>query len=338
MSLIIKKPGILSTIQDSGRRGYQKYGVIVNGAMDSFAMRAANLLVGNESNEAVIEATIVGPTVYFDSFSLIAICGGDFQPTIDGVKVPMWQPHIVKAGSTLKIGSACLGIRCYLAICGGFKLPFEMESRSTYLRAGFGGFSGRALRAGDFLETRKKSTISKAILSTIRSNENRSFYSIPCFISHHVKPLYSKNPLIRVIKGAHFELFTTQSKILFFKSSYKVLASSDRMGYRLKGAELGLKKSREIISEAVSFGTIQVPPDGQPIVLMADHQTIGGYPRIAEVISVDLPLMAQLNLGSSVHFQEISLHEAQKLYIKREQDLRLMEIGMKDILKKFGGS
>jgi antagonist of KipI len=328
---------MLSTIQDMGRRGYQKFGIIESGAMDKFALKAANILVGNDVTEAAFELTLIGPSIYFDSHTLVSICGGNFSPTINGEIVPQWRPVLLEEGSVLKMGPSKSGIRAYLAVAGGFDLPKEMDSRSTYLRAGIGGFQGRALQAGDVLEVRQETPVSKAILSTSFANKLKPYISISKSISKRVRPNYSSNPYIRVIKGTQFDLFTKESKELFFSSPFKVLPESDRMGYRLEGPQLGLSTVMEMISGVVSFGTIQVPSNGQPIVLMADHQTTGGYPKIAQVISVDLPLMAQLNLGTEVRFKEVTLQEAQELYVSREKDLRLIEYVMKEELKKFGG-
>jgi antagonist of KipI len=310
LSLKIVKPGVLSTIQDTGRRGYQKFGIIESGAMDHFALKAANILVGNVPNEAVIESTILGPTIYFDAPTLISICGGDFTATINGHVVPQWRPVFLEEGSILKMGSAKTGIRAYIAVSGGFDLPKEMDSRSTYLRAGIGGFHGRALQAGDVLNPRQEIASSIVNKFQVMADNEKPFMTSSKFISIWARPNYSSNPYIRVIKGAQFDLFTEESKVAFFNNSFKVLPDSDRMGYRLEGKPLELTAAKEMVSEAVSFGTIQVPSNGQPIVLMADHQTTGGYPKIAHVISVDLPLMAQLNFGSEVRFKEVSLQEA----------------------------
>jgi len=331
LSIKIIKPGLLSTIQDTGRKGYQKFGIIESGAMDSFAHRAANILVGNDMDAAAIEITILGPTILFTENSLIAICGGDFTVTINGKRLPQWCPVFVSEGSVLKFSGAKSQIRSYLAIAGGFDLPKEMGSYSTYLRAGIGGYMGRELRVGDVLNVGK----TKYSLGSFPTD--KSFIVISKYISNRVKPMYAANQVIRVIKGAQFDLFTQESKKLFFSKPYSVLPDSDRMGYRLEGATLALEQKQEMISAAVAFGTIQIPANGQPIILMADHQTTGGYPKIAQVISVDLPLLAQLNLGATIQFQEVTLQEAQSLYIKREQDLQQLQYIVKKELKNFIG-
>lgn len=233
------------------------------------------------------------------------------------------------------MGPVKFGARAYLAVAGGFKVEKKMGSRSTYLRGRLGGFEGRALQSGDVLNVRRDSQISKAILDYQFKKNEKPFLSCSQSIANKIKPGYSKRPVIRVTKGTHFDLFTQESKEIFFHEPFKVLPQSDRMGYRLEGQPIKLKEQQEMLSEAVSFGTVQVPANGQPIVLMADHQTTGGYPKIANVISVDLPVLAQLNVGDNIHFKEISLKKAQELYIKREKDLRIVGYGINKLLEKL---
>jgi antagonist of KipI len=335
MSIKIIKPGMLTTIQDIGRKGYQKYGVIESGAMDHFSIKAANILVGNSEEEAALEMTILGSTIQFEENSLIAITGGNISVSIDEIPIPLWRPILVKGGSTLKFGSVTKGSRAYLSVAGGFDIPVEMGSRSTYLRAGIGGYKGRALQAGDVITLRRNTELSKEISSYSFHSIDKSFIASNKTISPNIKPIYAKKPMIRVIPGAHHNLFNEESRHLFFSKAYKIQLDSDRMGFRLEGPPLSLSNPQEILSEVVSFGTVQVPSNGQPIVLMADHQTTGGYPKIAQVISVDLPVLSQLNFGSEVYFQEVSLEEAQKLYIEREKNFSIMKIGMEKNLKNW---
>ena len=323
MRITIIKPGMLTTIQDMGRKGYQKFGIIESGAMDQYSLQVANILVGNSRQEAALEVTLLGPTLHFNAKRLISICGGDFTPTINGEEVPQWRPVLVEAGTTLKMGAAEEGIRAYISISGGIDVHKVMGSRSTYLRAGIGGYQGRALQAGDVLQVRDTES-SRNLISTFYPKKDKSFMSIPKLVSERVRPNYSSNPYIRVIKGKEFDLFTKESKVALLSDSFKVLPNSDRMGYRLEGPSLNLSETKEMISEAVTFGTIQVPTNKQPIVLMADRQTTGGYPRIGQVVGVDLPILAQLNFGSKIRFKAMTLYEAQKLYIKREEGLRLL--------------
>ncbi|MDN7243072.1 biotin-dependent carboxyltransferase family protein [Planococcus sp. N028] len=317
--LKILKSGLQTTVQDLGRYGFQKYGVIVSGAMDPYAHRLANLLVRNAENAATLEIALVGPAVQFDNDGFIALCGGNLSPKIDGKQVDLWRPIAVKKGSTLTFGAPKTGCRCYLAVSGGISVPEVMNSRSTYLRAEIGGFHGRALKMGDLVE-----------VNPLPPEQLAAFYKA---ISKEtdwqvLAPRYSAEPVIRIIRGRQYDLFDEQSKRRVFTEPFSVSANSDRMGYRLEGTLLSLKEPGELISEAVAFGSIQVPADGNPIVLLADRQTTGGYPKIGQVASVDLPLVSQLKPGNRLRFQEISLEEAQQLWMEQEQKIRQLKISI----------
>jgi antagonist of KipI len=326
MSVRVVKPGLLTTVQDSGRTGFQKYGVIVSGAMDAFAYRVANLVVGNEHAEAALEITLVGPTLQFDSTHVVSICGADLSPSIDGKPVPLWRPVVVKKGSLLRFGAARQGARCYLAVSGGFDLPRTMGSYSTYLRAGIGGFEGRALQEGDVLAVKPANGLGQAIADKLAASGGEGPFSPARWqVFHGMMPDYRPDPVIRVVEGPQMHWFDPESVADFFTGTFRVLPQSDRMGYRLQGEPLRLAAPSEMISEPVAFGTVQVPPDGNPIVLMADRQTTGGYPKIAQVITVDLPLMAQVPIGGSVRFRPVSLREAQELYWIAETELDLLK-------------
>ncbi|SEB72923.1 biotin-dependent carboxyltransferase family protein [Paenibacillus sp. GP183] len=338
MSLHIINPGLLSTIQDLGRFGFQNQGVIVCGAMDSFALRAANVLVGNGQGEAALEITLLGPSIRFEAETLIAICGADLSPIIDGQPVPLWRPVLVKTGKVLEFGACMQGTRAYLAVAGGIDVPLVMESRSTYLRAELGGLDGRAMKAGDVLLSRSVSEIPKNyIKKSLRALKSRPFAAAPWFIGSPARPAYAREAVIRVIRGRDFAYFTEDSRNAFVSQPFRVTPQSDRMGYRMEGPVLELESPLEPISQGVSFGTVQVPSEGNPIVLMADRQTIGGYPSIAEVATVDLPVLAQVKPGEYVRFTEISLEKAEELYIDMEQsfDLTAKAIGL--YLMKEGG-
>jgi antagonist of KipI len=326
MSLFIEKSGLLTTVQDLGRYGLQKYGVIVSGAMDPFALRAANILVGNQENAAGLEITMMGPEIIWESSSLIAICGGDLSATINGVDIPLWRSIYILKGSRLQFGRITKGCRTYLAVAGGLDVPIDMNSRSTYLRAGLGGYSGRALQEGDRISLLSPNPLNRGLMNQLEYQfvEN-SFAISPWSVSYDLLPAYDAQPLIQVTTGTEFSLFDEESLSCFFNELYQVLPQSDRMGYRLSGSELKLTKPSEMISASVTFGTIQVPSDGKPIVLMADRQTTGGYPKIAQVISSDLPLLAQVNLNGKVRFQLVSLKEAQNQYIKREMNMKILQ-------------
>ena len=317
--LKIIKGGLQTTVQDLGRSGFQKYGVIASGAMDPFAHRMANLLVGNSDNAAALEITMIGPTLEFQEETFIALCGGDLSPELDGTPVKMWRTIAVKKGNTLKFGAPRNGCRTYLAVAAGISVPIVMNSRSTYLRAEIGGFEGRALKAGDELITE---ALTPEMRSTLFNAAHQSVkWQIPA-------SRYGTEPIVRLMQGRQFELFDDSSKKRIFTESFAVSSNSDRMGYRLEGSPLALAEPKELISEAVAFGSIQVPSDGNPIVLLADRQTTGGYPKIGQVVSVDLPLIAQLKAGDRICFKEVSLEEAQKLFIEQERQIQQLKMAI----------
>jgi len=327
--ITILKPGFLSTIQDLGRYGYQKYGVVVGGAMDQVSHRLANLLVGNDENKPAIEITLMGPELQFEQDSLIAICGGSLSPTIDQTPIPNWKPILVKKGSLLKFGQVQKGCRAYLAVAGGFSIPAIMGSKSTYLRAHIGGFQGRPLRAGDqLLLDRPRENTLKVIKDLQKKTNNRPFIKMNWSISPECIPNFNVNPVVRIMKGCQYDLFTKNAKYQLFHEPFTITVQSDRMGYRLQGPVLALERPKEMTSEAVTFGTIQVPADGNPIILMADHQTTGGYPTIGQIATVDLPVVAQTKPGDFLQFKEITHEAAQKLFLKREYDLNQIKLGI----------
>jgi antagonist of KipI len=302
--------GFFTTVQDGGRFGYQKAGVSVGGVMDSFASRLANLLVENDPNEATLEITMNGPTLRFETDALIAICGGSFRCTLNGESVSMWKPLVARSGDILSIGACQNGYRAYVAFAGGLDIPLVMNSRSTHVQAHIGGFHGRALQSGDVLPLRS---------NTLTIPESPIRWGIAFSTRNYIN---ARRKIVRVVEGPEYHMFTEQSQERFFSSTYEVTTQSDRMGYRLQGQALERMTNQEMVSEAVTFGTIQVPKNGQPIVLMADCQTTGGYPRIAQVIRIDLPILAQARPGDLIQFQKISWQEAQRLYIEREQEIK----------------
>lgn len=323
MSVLVKQGGLLTTVQDLGRYSYQKYGVVVGGAMDVVSHKLANLLVGNRIEEATLEITLLGPELLFLEDTIIAICGATFQGKLNDHLVPMGRPIYVKKGSILKLGSCHEGCRAYLAFQGGIDSPLVLNSRSTYERGRFGGLHGERLKKGDIIPLK---------VQEIRYDffvHNQSFSTTRWFVNS-----FTKNLTIRVIKGRQYPSFTSQAIQIFFEKSFEIMLDSDRMGYRLKGDKLILEKKEELISEATAFGTIQVPADGQPIVLMAERQTTGGYPKIANVISVDLPLLAQLKPGDKIRFKEISLEEAQTLYLAKELELKKLSYALRKFQMK----
>ncbi|HEY4554227.1 MAG TPA: biotin-dependent carboxyltransferase family protein [Bacillaceae bacterium] len=328
--IIIHKPGLLSTLQDLGRTGYQQYGVIVSGSMDDFSHRMANLLTGNPEEEATLEMTLMGPTIQFDQEALISICGGDLSPKINGRPVRSWRPIFVKKGTVLEFGYAQKGCRAYLAIAGGFSIPSVMESKSTYLRAGIGGFQGRTLKEEDAVPFGLPSPLGRKIMNSLSGQAgNQPFQEADWSAPDEQRILQKKDGPLRVMKGRQYALFTPDSQTSFFQDAFTVSTESDRMGYRLKGSSLSLAIQEELLSEAVGFGSIQIPPDGNPIILLADRQTTGGYPKIAQIAAVDLPLVAQTKPGETLRFTEVPLEEAQRMYLEREADLSRLKEGIK---------
>jgi len=316
-------PGQLATVQDGGRRGHQQEGIPVAGPMDEVALRIGNLLVGNDEGAAALETTLVGPTLRFDEQVLIALAGADLGMSADGVKLPLCRPICIHGGTTLSAASAMRGCRGYIAIAGGIEVPEVLGSRSTYVRAALGGFEGRAMRRGDVFPIGNPSELSRRIAASVIASRGGGRVAIARWsASPTLIPFYTSAAVIRVLEGAHAPLLTTESARQFWSAEFLVGAQSDRMGYRLEGCTLELTTPTELLSEGVAFGTVQLPPGGNPIVLMADRQTTGGYPRIGEVASVDLPLLAQLKPGDRLRFRPISLDEAQRLYLAREDNLR----------------
>ncbi|MCM3717828.1 biotin-dependent carboxyltransferase family protein [Fictibacillus phosphorivorans] len=325
----ITKPGLLTSVQDFGRYGFQKYGVIASGVMDSTAHRIANLLVGNDENEATLELTLLGPDMTFTEDTLISICGGNLSPSVDGKPVKLWRSVLVKAGSKLKFGGCKTGCRAYLAVAGGFDLPEVMNSKSTYIRAGIGGFNGKPLQTDDELQLGKPSEFADQITKGLAAElDGQKFAEMQWTIASEFTSTAASKPKVRVMKGRQYDWFTHESQMKLFTESFEVTSQSDRMGYRLKGPELQLEKEQEMLSEAVNFGTIQVPSEGNPIVLLADRQTTGGYPKIGQIATVDLPIMAQLKPGDKVQFTEVSHEVAQQLYLDREKQLHQLKQGI----------
>jgi antagonist of KipI len=316
-------PGQLATVQDDGRIGHQQEGIPVAGPMDRLALRVANLLVGNDEGTAVLECTLVGPTVRFDEHTLIALTGGDLAVTAGNVPLPLWRPICIPAGTLVSAMAAVRGCRGYIGIAGGIDVPPVLGSRSTYVRASLGGMNGRALRRGDHVPIGTPTELGRRIAEAVAGDRGRDRVTIAHWgTATSLLPRYTSSPVIRVVEGEHTHLLTPESAQQLWNAEFRVGAQSDRMGYRLEGATLALSAPCEILSEAVTFGTMQLPPGGNPIVLMADRQTTGGYPRIGEVASVDLPLVAQLKAGDRLRFRPIALDEAQRLYLAREDNIR----------------
>jgi len=321
--------GLQTTVQDLGRPSHQHQGIPGGGAMDRLAMRVGNLLVGNEANAATLETTLIGPTLAFAEEALIAVTGADLEAMVGSTPIPPWHPALLAAGATLRFGRALRGCRAYVAVAGGIDVPAVFGSRSTYLRAEFGGFEGRELHAGDQLAVAESSKLSKRIAASFRATANGHTATVARWSAGaSIRTPQADDAIVRLIRGAHTDLLTESSLRALGGSRFRVSASSDRMGYRLDGETLALRAPTELLSEGVTFGTVQLPPAGAPIVLMADRQTTGGYPRIGEVASVDLGTMAQLKPGDQLRFRFVSLEEAQALYLGCEDDLRQAELAI----------
>lgn len=321
MTVKVLHPGLLTTIQDLGRYGSQKYGVIVSGAMDSYSLRIANLLVGNEENEGALEITLFGTSLQFKQEKLIAITGGDLLATIDGKNAPMWRPILVKKGSILQFKSAVKGYRAYVSFAGGIAVPKVMNSRSTYIRAGIGGFQGRALQKGDTFNCGEMSSQGQSFIHQLKKIDRHFNWAVNFNLLINLQ----KTQTIHMLKGTEFERFNEKSKQTIFTEPYVLTTQADRMGSRLEGSPLSLDKEFELLSEGVTYGTIQVPPNGQPIILMADRQTTGGYPKIGQVISADLSSLGQLQPRALIYFKEVSLDEATIELFKKEEIINIIK-------------
>jgi antagonist of KipI len=306
--LEVIKPGLLTTVQDQGRWGYQGYGVGIAGAMDSFALAAANLLVGNPEGSAGLEITIQGPTLRFQRETLFALAGADLAPRLNGISISDWTAHPAPPGSVLSFEGRKSGVRAYLALSGGVDVPLLMGSRSTYLLGRFGGQEGRPLKAQDVLP------IGTPVVGAMRLAGRR--------FPDSLRPPYQRNPRLRVILGPFQDYFSEEGLAAFLSTAYMITPNSDRMGYRLQGKTIPRRTTRELITCGLANGTIQVPPNGQPIILLADRQTIGGYPIIATAIHADLPLLAQCAPGDQLSFSEVTPNQARKAFLALFRPLR----------------
>lgn len=319
MTIEVIKPGLLTTVQDLGRLGYQRFGVVAGGVMDEWAHRLANLVVGNDGDAATLEITLQGPTLRFAEPALVAVCGAELAARVERTPLAHGRPVLIRAGAQLEFRALERGCRAYLAVRGGIRVPPVMGSRSTYVRAALGGLEGRALRKGDALPIARYAPGWYPALDAAMQNG-----SVPCVSARwSVGPTATNAALhpIRVIAGPQWELFSQESRALFLGAEFRVSVNSDRMGYRLSGVTIKPRRAVEMISEAVAFGTVQVPPDGNPIILMADRQTTGGYPKLAQVAAVDLPRLAQTRPLERLRFELVTLAEAQHEYLEREREL-----------------
>ena len=304
MSLQVLDVSGIATIQDAGRKGFRKFGVPTSGPMDPFAFQAANTLLGNDENAVVVEIGLGDVIFQARQDCIIAVTGTGYKLSIYVWEFSPWSSFFVRAGWRIHFHKVEDGMWAYLALAGDIQVQPVLGSNSTYLRGEFGGLDGRSLQAGDILTGK---------------NRSRSWEGLAArTVSEKTRPTYTQTPVIDVILGPHTNYFTDESIDTFLSSEYSVSLTSDRMGYRLEGPALTRRDSSELISEGLTFGAIQIPSNGQPIVMMADGPTTGGYPKIGTIVSADLPLLAQcLPNKSKIRFRETSVGAAQEKF--REQ-------------------
>lgn len=305
--MIIREPGPQTTVQDLGRFGSQSLGVPPSGAADPDALETANLLVGNNPGEACLECTLRGPVLEFTGPAAFSLCGGRSETRLNDAEVPLWATVYAKAGDVLTIGPVETGLRVYLAVAEGLDIPPVLGSRSTYARAGFGGWEGRALRAGDRIPLRAGPDPRTVPARIVPEGE---------------RPEYPSEIRVRAMPSHEIDRFRSESVVRFFRDPFAVSPKSDRMGCRLEGTPLVHVRGADIVSSGVLTGTVQVPGDGLPIVLLADRQTTGGYTRIAHVIRADLAKLGQARPGDRVRFERTTLEEAREAWDAREAVLR----------------
>lgn len=307
-NLVVRYAGMLTTVQDLGRPAARRYGVPVGGAMDPLALRVANLLVGNPEDAAGLECTLTGPELSFASDTWVAVCGAAAHGVSEA------KPLLVRAGEVFSLRQLKKGCRAYLAVAGGIDVPKVLGSAATYTRGELGGHLGRALRAGDRLNIGPSAT----------TYQDHGYWSLV----EEFRPRHPVDAEVRFVPGPQWSWFSSEGLDSFQLEPYSVLAQSDRMGVRLSGPPIARATRLEMNSEPVSAGAVQVPPDGQPIVLMADCQVIGGYPKIGHVITVDLPVIAQLRAGETLRFRECPLEYAQSLLLAREASLGKLRVAL----------
>jgi antagonist of KipI len=304
----VLKPGFFTTVQDLGRFDYLRYGIPICGAMDSFSFIVANLLVGNHSNDAGLEMTLIGPELQALSEAQIAITGGTISPRINERDVPMWQTLSIQEDDVLSFGKMESGCRAYLSVRGGVNTPLVLGSRSTYVRGGFGGIDGRQVKSGDVVEG-------------FRASPLMTEYVMP----GEFVPQFMRNVKVRVILGPQADMFTEMGMETFLSSAYKVTLEADRMGYRLDGPEIEHKTRADIVSDALLPGSVQVPKNGKPIVIMRDAQTTGGYAKIAVVITADVSVLGQARPNDIVEFVKVTMHQAQEKLFEYRKLLESLE-------------
>jgi antagonist of KipI len=306
MTIRVAKPGLSTTVQDRGRLGYAHLGISPAGAADALSLRIANLLVGNDEYAPALEMTLLGATLEFTEPAIIAISGAACECKLGSEPAPANTAVQVSAGDALQCGSMTDGARSYLAVQGGIEVPLIMGSASTDVRGGFGGFEGRRLLSGDLLRIGKG-----------RSKQVRRLPAGAIESPRHLGP-------VRLTRGSQQDWFSFETYAKFLATSYVVSEQSDRAGLRLKGEAITPREQAQLLTDGIPLGAIQVPPDGQPIILFVDQQTAGGYPKIASVIAADMYRIGQLRPRDEVRFAEVSIAEAVEAL--REQEFWLKGI------------
>ena len=326
MHIRIRKAGMFSTVQDSGRRTYLSQGVPISGAMDKLSARIANQALGNDKHAAVIEFAYGGAVFHAESDLLIAYSGTGAVLKIHSRNLPADRPLFVPKGTEVHLADTASGCYTYLAVAGGWNVPDVLGSRSTYLPAEFGGLQGRMLRKGDVIHAIPPSS---AIAQSLFDQLAGKAVNYPNWGIAHRSFLPVDRKVIRVVPGQEFNWFEGQSVVNFLSAPFRITRQSNRMGYRLDGPVMRSHTKRELLSTAVAPGTIQVTGAGKLIVLMADSQTTGGYPRLAQIAAVDIPLCAQCRPGDELFFKEISRQEAEKLFLYQEEQAKKLSVAWK---------
>lgn len=340
----VLSPGLATTVQDLGRPGWRAWGVPAGGAADGLALRIANLLVGNPQGAAALELTLMGPTLEFCCESVVALCGASFEAWLDGEALEPMRPYYAPRGAVLAVRRASAGCRGVLAVAGGVAVPAVLGSRSTYVRARLGGLAGRPLAADDLLPLGPLPAGAERLLARLRQRSRsgqgpgRAPFAAASSLCPAVPRQGSGQPaVLRALPGREADRFAPEAAGRFWNEPYTVRPEADRMGARLSGPPLPLAAPASMVSEAVAPGVVQVPPDGQPIVLLPDCGTTGGYPRIAHVAAADLPVLAQLQPGSTLLFRRITPLEAEQLVLERERQLACLGVALEHWLKDTNG-
>ncbi|MEY3577535.1 MAG: putative hydrolase subunit antagonist of KipI [Bacteroidota bacterium] len=327
MSITILKPGMMSSLQDLGRWGFQQFGVPIGGAMDKVSASLANIICGNDENEVVIEMTLHGTSIMFNTQTYCALSGGGCKAYIDDVELPFNRLLWIPAFSIIKTTANLHGCRSYLAVSGGFSVKKVLGSASTYTPSGIGGTNGRNLVTGDMVALKREQDRQAASGLNMLANG--------VGISHwHAADLITPTPeiaTVHAIKGPEFDCFNIASQENIFNSVFTISSQSNRMGYRLEGKKFTLEHKTEMVSTAVTAGIVQITHEGDPIILMADAQTTGGYPRIVRVCSADLPVLAQCKPGTKIQFREIGEEESLKRYNKIVEGMKRVKLGLNQL-------